>query len=64
MTSQLKERRIDKRLTQRELSEKAAISRQYLNKIENGKAVPRTPVAIELAKALGCTVEDIFSPIL
>ncbi|MCC5894871.1 MAG: helix-turn-helix transcriptional regulator [Alkalibacterium sp.] len=61
MTSQLKERRIDKRLTQKELSERAAISRQYLNKIENGKATPSTPVAIELAKALGCTVEDIFS---
>jgi putative transcriptional regulator len=61
MTSQLKERRIDKRLTQEELSKKAAISRQYLNKIENGKAIPSTPIAIELAKALGCTVEELFS---
>lgn len=61
MSSNLKEKRIDKRMTQRELSEKASISRPYLNKIENGKAVPSTTVALELARTLDCSVEELFS---
>ena len=47
-------------LTQLEAARRAGISRQALNVVEAGRAVPSTAVALHLARALGCTVEDLF----
>ena len=47
-------------LTQQELSEAAEVSRKSINAIENGIYVPSTVLALKIAKALECKVEDIF----
>ena len=43
------------------LARQAAISRQAYVAIETGKSVPSTEVSLRLARALGCTVESLFS---
>ena len=48
-------------LTQAGLAELVAVSRKTINTVENGVFVPSTALALKLARALGCTVEDIFS---
>jgi molybdate-binding protein/DNA-binding XRE family transcriptional regulator len=48
-------------LKQQELAERAGITRQSLSSLETGRSVPSTPLALRLARALGCRVEDLFS---
>lgn len=43
------------------LAERAGISRQALTAIEAGRSVPSTAVALQLARVLGCRVEDLFT---
>ena len=47
-------------LTQQELSESAEVSRKSINAIENGIYIPSTVLALKIAKAHKCTVEDLF----
>jgi len=53
--------RTGKSLTQGELARMAGLTRQAVHAIETGKYFPATPVALRLAKALVCQVEDIFA---
>ncbi|MCX2728225.1 helix-turn-helix domain-containing protein [Thermomicrobium sp. 4228-Ro] len=48
-------------LTQQQLAERAGISRQTLVAIEAGRLTPSVTVALRLARALGCTVDDLFA---
>jgi molybdate-binding protein/DNA-binding XRE family transcriptional regulator len=47
--------------TQDELAKEIGLSRQALSAIENGRALPSTLVALKLARALQCRVEDLFT---
>ena len=47
-------------LTQAELSKFAGVSRKSINAVENGIYVPSTVLALKIADALGCSVEDMF----
>ncbi len=47
--------------SQQELADRADLTRQAVQAIEAGKYVPNTVVAMNLARALRCTVEDVFS---
>jgi molybdate-binding protein/DNA-binding XRE family transcriptional regulator len=47
-------------LRQHELAARVGISRQRLSVLESGRGVPSAAVAIGLAGALGCKVEDLF----
>ena len=47
-------------ITQQELAEKIAVSRQTINAIESSKYVPSTVLAIKMAKLFNKKVEDIF----
>ncbi|WP_297514514.1 helix-turn-helix domain-containing protein [uncultured Caulobacter sp.] len=58
--SRLKEARISAGLTQQGLADKAGVSRKTINTVENGVFTPSTLLALELARALGVTVEDLF----
>jgi len=47
-------------LTQQELAERAGVTRQSIISIEQGKYRPSVELALLLARALCCTVEDLF----
>lgn len=61
LMSHLKEARTEAGLTQLELAEKIGVSRKTINTVENGVFVPSTVLALKLARALGTTVEKLFS---
>jgi len=48
-------------LSQAELARRAGLSRQALSAIEAGRYLPNTAVALRLAQALGCAVEELFA---
>ena len=60
LNNNLEEIRKSVGMTQLELSESADVSRKSINAIENGIYVPSTVLALKIAKALGCKVEDLF----
>jgi transcriptional regulator with XRE-family HTH domain len=47
-------------LTQDELAERLKISRTTVTMWETGEAMPRADKLPELAKILGCTIDDLF----
>ena len=57
----LRELRVKAGLPQKELAERVGVSRQTLSAVESGESVPATSIALQLARVLGCRVEDIFS---
>jgi putative transcriptional regulator len=58
--STLKDARTAAGLTQAELAERVGVSRKTINTVENGVFIPSTLLALKLAKALKCKVEDLF----
>jgi len=60
LLNSLKEERTRLELTQAELADRVGVSRKTINTVENGVFVPSTTLALKLARALGCRVEDIF----
>jgi len=59
--NRLREKRHAIGLSQRQLAELAGITRQAVCALEANQYVPATSVALRLARALGCRVEDLFS---
>ena len=60
LLNNLAELRKSASMTQRELSERAEVSRKSINAIENGIYVPSTVLALKIARTLNCRVEDLF----
>ncbi|MCZ7687382.1 MAG: helix-turn-helix domain-containing protein [Sandaracinaceae bacterium] len=60
MISLLRRRREEAGVAQQVLAERVGVSRQALTAIEAGRQVPSTSLALSLARALGCRVEDLF----
>lgn len=58
--NRLRELREGKGLTQAQLADLIGVSRKTVNTVENGVFVPSTVVALKLASALGCRVEELF----
>ena len=59
--NRLRDLRSERDLTQAALAEMVGVSRKTINTVENGVFIPSTLLALRLARALGCTVEAIFS---
>jgi putative molybdopterin biosynthesis protein len=57
----LKDLRVAQGLSQGELAGQSGITRQAVSAIESHLYLPTTAVALRLAAALGCRVEDLFS---
>lgn len=57
----MKVQRAMRDLTQADLAELAGVTRKSINAIETGNMVPSTILALKLARALGVTVEQLFS---
>lgn len=62
LTGELRRLRRAQGLSQALLAERAGLSRQRLNGIESGRGWPSLGVALKLAEALGCPVEQLFRP--
>jgi putative transcriptional regulator len=60
LVTHLTERRKSAGLTQSELAEIVGVSRKTINTVENHVFVPSTVLALKLARALGCSVHDLF----
>jgi len=58
--NRLRELREAKGLTQAQLADLIGVSRKTVNTVENGVFIPSTVVALKLAGALGCSVEQLF----
>ena len=46
--------------TQEELARRVNVTRKTINTIENGKFVPSTYLALNIARVFGVAVEDLF----
>lgn len=60
LTNSLRQKREAAALTQGQLAGKIGVSRKTINTVENGVFVPSTVIALKLAQALVCTVEELF----
>ena len=49
-------------VSQEELAKQCGVSRQTINAIENNKYDPTLSLAFSLARALGTTVDGLFTP--
>jgi putative transcriptional regulator len=61
LINRLRELRVEHDLTQAMLADRIGVSRKTINTVENGVFIPSTLLALRLARALGCTVEAIFT---
>lgn len=60
MRNEVRTLRLAAGLSQRELGEQLAVSRQTINSIETEKYDPSLPLAIAIARHFRTTVEEIF----
>jgi molybdate-binding protein/DNA-binding XRE family transcriptional regulator len=61
MENRLREKRQALALSQKQLADLAGITRQAVSALESDQYSPATSVALQLARALHCRVEDLFS---
>ena len=59
--NRLREKRQGLALSQKQLADLAGITRQAVSALESDQYSPATSVALQLARALHCRVEDLFS---
>jgi putative transcriptional regulator len=52
--------RAERDWSQADLAERSGVSRQTINAIETGKYDPSLPLAFELARVFGQSIEEIF----
>ena len=57
---ELRERRMEKHLTQRQLAELTEIGQNHLSRIEQGKVMPKVDMANRIARTLGVTTFEIW----
>jgi len=61
MKTKLKEYRARFGMRQEELANLVGVRRETIGNLENGKYNPSLKLAMDIAKAFGTTVEDLFS---
>ena len=60
MRNDIRERRLERDLSQAELAQAMGVSRQTINSIETEKYTPSLPLALALARFFETTVEGMF----
>ena len=60
MKNRVRELRTEHGWSQTELGERLGVSRQTVNAIENERYDPSLPLAFQIARAFGLTIEQIF----
>ena len=61
LKNRIKVHRAERDLTQEELARLVGVTRKTINTIERGVFVPSTVLALEIARAFGVPVEEVFS---
>lgn len=61
LRNSLRQIRIEKGYSQHDLAHRIGLTRQALYAIENNRYLPSTEIALKLAQALHCSVEDLFA---
>lgn len=56
--------RVDKNLSQEQLSERVDITQNYLSNIERGIRIPSLPVLVDIVDELGITPNDILVDVI
>lgn len=62
MENVIRNKRKEKGISQEELAKRCRVSRQTINAIENDKYDPTLSLAFRLARELGLTVDELFTP--
>ena len=62
MENHIRQRRLDRGLSQAALGDALGVSRQTVNAIEKGRYDPSLPLAFTLARFFATTIEELFSP--
>jgi len=60
MKTLIKEKRLERNITQEELANKLKVSRQTIISLEKGKYKPSLILAHKLAQTFDCMIEDLF----
>lgn len=60
MKNKVKQHRVLAEMTQKDLAEAIAVSRQTIHAIESGKYIPSTELALKLALRFSTSVESLF----
>jgi putative transcriptional regulator len=60
MRNDIRERRLDRGLSQAELAQALSVSRQTINSVETGKYVPSLPLALALGRFFAVPIEEMF----
>ena len=60
MHNDVRERRLQRGLSQAELAQAMNVSRQTINSIETGRYIPSLPLALALGRFFGVPVEEMF----
>jgi putative transcriptional regulator len=60
--NRLKVLRAERNLSQADLADQLAVSRQTINAIETGKYDPSLPLAFKVARLFGKSIEGVFDP--
>ena len=60
MKNKLKVLRAERDMTQADLADSLAVSRQTINAIEKGKFDPSLPLAFKISKLFELSIEEIF----
>lgn len=61
MITRIREYRAKKNMTQENLAKLVGVRRETIVHLENGRYNPSLKLALDIAKALDATVEDLFS---
>ena len=62
MRNRIREQRIQRELSQADLAEGLAVSRQTVISLESGRYLPSLPLAFKIARFFDMTVDKMFDP--
>lgn len=59
--SNIKARRLEQKMTQKELAERVMVDQSMICQIERGTKMPTLPLSLEIADVLSCDVKDFVT---
>jgi putative transcriptional regulator len=60
MENDIRERRLQRNLSQADLARAVSVSRQTINSIETGRYTPSLPLALALGRFFNVPIEEMF----